>query len=37
MVQIHPTAIVHPGAELGSDVVIGPYCVIEADAIIGDG
>lgn len=37
MQQIHPTAIVHPGAELGSDVVIGPYCVIEADVIIGDG
>jgi UDP-N-acetylglucosamine acyltransferase len=27
-VQIHPTAIVHPKAELDKDVVIGPYCVI---------
>ena len=25
---IHPTAIVDPGAELGEDVVIGPYAII---------
>lgn len=25
---IHPTAIVHPGAKLGSDVDIGPYSII---------
>lgn len=25
---IHPTAIVAPGAELGEDVEIGPYCVV---------
>ena len=34
--HIHDTAVVHPSARLG-DVVIGPYCVIEADAVIGDG
>jgi UDP-N-acetylglucosamine acyltransferase len=28
MSQIHPTAIVAPGARLADDVVIGPYCVI---------
>ena len=28
MPQIHPTAIVAPGARLADDVVIGPYCVI---------
>jgi UDP-N-acetylglucosamine acyltransferase len=35
--QIHPTAVVDPRAELGQDVVVGPFCVIEAGAIIGDG
>jgi UDP-N-acetylglucosamine acyltransferase len=28
MPQIHPTAIIEPGARLADDVVIGPYCVI---------
>ncbi len=28
MSEIHPTAIVHAGAEIDSDVSIGPYCVI---------
>src|SRR5438067_13494848 len=28
MPQIHPTAMVAPGAQLAEDVVIGPYCVI---------
>jgi len=35
--QIHPTAVVDSGAELGRDVVIGPLCVIEAGAVIGEG
>jgi UDP-N-acetylglucosamine acyltransferase len=34
--EIHPTAIVHPDARLGADLVIGPYVVIEADTTIGD-
>lgn len=33
---IHPTAVVSPGAELGVDVEIGPYCVVGADVKIGD-
>jgi len=33
----HPTAVVHPTATLGSDVHLGPYCVIGAGASIGDG
>ncbi|RMF55774.1 MAG: acyl-ACP--UDP-N-acetylglucosamine O-acyltransferase [Calditrichaeota bacterium] len=37
MVTIHPTAIVHPKAELGKDVEVGPYTIIESDVIIGDG
>jgi UDP-N-acetylglucosamine acyltransferase len=28
MSQIHPTAIIAPGARLADDVVVGPYCVI---------
>jgi len=35
--MIHPTAIVHPDASLGSGVTVGPYAVIEAAAQIGDG
>lgn len=35
--SIHPTAIVHPDARIGSGVVIGPYAVIEGAATIGDG
>jgi UDP-N-acetylglucosamine acyltransferase len=35
--SIHPTAIIDSKAELGADVVVGPYCVIGPDVIIGDG
>ena len=31
----HPTAIVHADAEIGSGVLLGPYCVIGAGAVIG--
>jgi UDP-3-O-[3-hydroxymyristoyl] glucosamine N-acyltransferase len=34
---IHPTAIVSPQARLAADVAIGPYTVIEADAVIEEG
>jgi UDP-N-acetylglucosamine acyltransferase len=34
-VQIHPTAIVDPGAEIGAGTVVGPYCVIGANVVIG--
>lgn len=34
--KIHPTAVVDPRAELGSDVEIGAYCVVEAGARLGD-
>jgi len=37
MHKIHPTAIISPRAELASDVVIGPYVVIENDVRIGAG
>ncbi len=32
----HPTALVHPEARIGSQVCLGPYCVIGANATIGD-
>ena len=32
--NIHPTAIVNPKAELGANVTIGPFCVIDADVKI---
>jgi UDP-N-acetylglucosamine acyltransferase len=35
-VKIHPSAIVDPAAQIGSDVEIGPFCVIGAGAVIGD-
>jgi len=35
--QIHPTAIIDPRAQLGQNVFIGPYCIVEAGTVIGDG
>jgi UDP-N-acetylglucosamine acyltransferase len=35
--MIHPTAIVHPTAEIAERVEIGPYTVIEERVIIGEG
>ena len=37
MTEIHPSAIVDAGAEIGTDVFIGPYCVIGAGVVLGDG
>ena len=34
--RVHPTAIVHAGAQIGKDVEIGPYAIIEEHDIIGD-
>jgi len=34
-VQIHPTAIIDPGAEIGVGTMVGPYCVIGADVVLG--
>ncbi|MDR0306314.1 MAG: acyl-ACP--UDP-N-acetylglucosamine O-acyltransferase [Chitinispirillales bacterium] len=34
---IHPTAVIEPGALIGSGVTIGPFTVIERDVEIGDG
>lgn len=34
---IHPTAIVHPGCQLGRDVTIGAYSMIGEHVVLGDG
>jgi len=34
--MIHPTAIIHPGAELGGGVSVGPYSIIGEHVEIGD-
>lgn len=34
--NIHPTAIVYPGAELGFEVSVGAFCVIGPEVKIGD-
>jgi len=33
---VHPTAVIDPNAQLGEDVSIGPFVVIEANVVIGD-
>jgi UDP-N-acetylglucosamine acyltransferase len=37
MTQIHPTAIVEPGAALAETVRIGPFCVVGGKVELGDG
>lgn len=34
--DIHETAIVHPGAKLGREVVVGPYAIIGENVELGD-
>ena len=36
MVKIHPSSVVHPNAQIGEDVSIGPFCYVEEDVNIGD-
>ena len=33
--QIHPTAIVDPKAQIGAGTIIGPYCVVAAEVTLG--
>ncbi len=35
--NIHPTAVVSPQAQVSSDVSIGPFCIVESDVKIGAG
>ncbi len=34
--SIHPTSVISPQAHIGAGVQIGPFCVVEAGAFIGD-
>ena len=36
MSNIHPTAVVDKGAEIGNGVEIGPFCVVGPNVKIGD-
>jgi UDP-N-acetylglucosamine acyltransferase len=36
-VSIHPLAVVSPHAEIGTNVRIGPFCVVEAGVVLGSG
>ncbi|NEU83666.1 UDP-3-O-(3-hydroxymyristoyl)glucosamine N-acyltransferase [Nostoc sp. UIC 10630] len=35
--EIHPTAVIHSSAKVGSDVYVGPHAVIQQGVEIGDG
>ena len=35
--EIHPTAIVDKGAQLGADVEVGPFAIIGPHCVVGDG
>ncbi len=35
--KIHPTAIIHDGAEIGENVEVGPYCIVGENVSIGEG
>ena len=37
MAEVHPNATVDKDAQLGKEVVIGPYCVVKSGVSIGDG
>lgn len=35
VIDVHPTAVLDPGVELGSDVVVGPYAVLGPGVVVG--
>src|SRR5688500_1857071 len=35
MNHIHPTAVIHSGAQIGAECQIGPYCVIGEHVVLG--
>lgn len=37
MAEIHPSSVIHPGAELADDVTIGPFCIIGDKVRLGPG
>ena len=37
MAEIHPTAVIDPGAKIGDKVSIGSFCNVGANVVLGDG
>lgn len=37
MNTFHPSAVIHPMAQIGADCVIGPFCVIGENVVLGNG
>ena len=37
MAEIHPTAVIEPGAKIGDKVSIGSFCNVGANVVLGDG
>ncbi len=37
MSDIHPSAVIEDGAQIGKDCVIGPFCLVGARVVVGDG
>ncbi|MDR3375651.1 MAG: acyl-ACP--UDP-N-acetylglucosamine O-acyltransferase [Ancalomicrobiaceae bacterium] len=37
MARIHPSSVVEDGAQIGADVVVGPFCHVGPDVVLGDG
>lgn len=37
MIEVHPSAIVDPKAELGKSVKVGPYCIVGPHVTLGEG
>ncbi len=35
--RIHPSAVIEPGARLGRDVIVGPFCCVGGETVLGDG
>ena len=35
--MIHPTAVISENANIGDNVTIGPFCVVDDNVTIGDG
>jgi len=36
-IDIHPSAVIEPGAQLGTGVRVGPFCVVGAEVELGNG
>ena len=36
MASIHPTALISKSAEIGENVIIGPYCIVGSNVILGN-